>query len=67
MQQNLSDRPDGKAPCRIMGILFLIAFLGHLAGCAEKDQEPIDTKSGGVLYVGIEVPFHGERRRISYR
>ena len=48
-------------PARQGILIFLIAFLTciHLTGCSDKKMETRDTKRGGVLYIGIEVPFHG--------
>ena len=40
-------------------ILLVIVVFTFLAGCGKKMEEPKDTKDGGVLYIGIEVPFHG--------
>jgi ABC-type transport system substrate-binding protein len=42
-----------------MAILIFVTVFGYLTSCAEKDQGPEHKKSGGVLYLGIEVPFHG--------
>ena len=40
-------------------LLLVIVVFTFLAGCGKKIEEPKDTRSGGVLYIGIEVPFHG--------
>ena len=59
MQRINSDRPGSQTRYAILIIFFITAVLGFLSGCAEKAQEPQDARYGGVLYVGIEVPFHG--------
>lgn len=40
-------------------IVMSILVCAHLAGCGSNKPEPEDTRQGGVLYIGIEVPFHG--------
>ena len=47
-----------QASDRLILLLVIIVF-ASLADCGQKIQEPKDTKGGGVLYIGIEVPFHG--------
>ena len=40
-------------------ILLVTVIFICLTGCGENKEELIDIRRGGVLYVGIEVPFHG--------
>jgi len=39
--------------------LFTVLIGIFLAGCSQKTVPTENTKTGGVLYFGIEVPFHG--------
>ena len=59
MQRKNTDQPGCKKRYEILIIFYITAALGFLSGCAEKVQKPQDERYGGVLYVGIEVPFHG--------
>ena len=52
-------RPGIPARYHLLIILFVITACIHLVGCGQKNTETRDTKRGGVLYIGIEVPFHG--------
>ena len=40
-------------------ILLVLGALICLLGCDKEIDEPKDSKGGGTLYIGIEVPFHG--------
>ena len=40
-------------------VFSIIMACTQLIGCSEKKTETGETKRGGVLYIGIEVPFHG--------
>lgn len=59
MQGTNPDRPGSKTRYEILVILLAIVAFGYLTGCDETVQQPKGTKYGGVLYIGIEVPFHG--------
>ena len=59
MRQTDPARPCSNTRYDILIILIAIVVCIHLTGCGENKTETRDTKHGGVLYVGIEVPFHG--------
>jgi len=48
-----------RLPLDLLVALFFSLFLLAFAGCSQKDMSSENTKVGGVLYFGIEVPFHG--------
>ena len=52
-------QPGGRKRYGILIILMAMVVCVYLTGCGSKKPEPRDTRQGGVLYVGIEVPFHG--------
>ncbi|MGD8342265.1 MAG: ABC transporter substrate-binding protein [Desulfobacterales bacterium] len=53
------NRPGNRKQHGILILLMTVLICVHLGGCGEKKTEALDTRHGGVLYVGIEVPFHG--------
>lgn len=59
MTNTQPSRPRYTFRYRMLIILILSAFCVLLAGCGRKAEEPQDLRRGGVLYIGIEVPFHG--------
>jgi 4-phytase/acid phosphatase/peptide/nickel transport system substrate-binding protein len=40
-------------------LLIVALVYAALAGCSPEGGEAVDTRAGGVLYFGIETPFHG--------
>jgi 4-phytase/acid phosphatase/peptide/nickel transport system substrate-binding protein len=45
--------------CAVLIIAFAVLICTLFTGCGDKKGSQKNTKSGGVLYFGIETPFHG--------
>jgi len=59
MRINSSIRTCRNQPYAIIVILFTALAATFFTGCSQKREITENTKTGGVLYFGIEVPFHG--------
>jgi len=59
MRKNSSIRICNNQPYAIIIILFTVLAATFFTGCSQKREITENTKTGGVLYFGIEVPFHG--------
>jgi len=59
MRKKSSIRTCSNQPYAIIIILFTALAAAFFTGCSQKREITGNTKTGGVLYFGIEVPFHG--------
>lgn len=59
MQNTYLFRSSAGKRSDILIILLMVGIINFLVGYGQEIQEPKDTRHGSVLYVGIEVPFHG--------
>ena len=59
MNKNNPIRIYSNQPYSFLIIFFAVLTTIFFTGCSRKDMSSENTKVGGVLYFGIEVPFHG--------
>ena len=59
MVSNVSIRTTSPKLFKCLSFFLFSFFLITIFGCSQKEFPSGDSRVGGVLYFGIEVPFHG--------